>query len=964
MSIGKSNANNGNGKECGCCEGTRAITPMPIANRPGLDKLKYRVGTHASFLETMKAGLAAALPNLTTRESSDPSIALLDAWAMVADVLTFYQERIANEGYLRTATERRSVLELARLVGYMLRPGVAAGVYLAFELDKGAQVTIPRGSRSQSIPEPGEQMQAFETSHDLQARAEWNNIRPRLTRPTLITEQTADTLPVLYFTGTNTKLTQNDPILIVVGGKRVLRRVASVEVEPLEVDPMKSRTKVTLQGGIQAAPAKPGVASFNELFDSLLKKPAHTPSSPASLNRNLATLLDEGSDTRVKILAALEPGLDERLYEALGNATVEADNPPRVYAMRVKASLFGHNAPKPILYNQDTKLPVPQSNQPEWLAAGDEAENIVFLDNAYGEIKSDGSEGRSYVVIHRPSRIKLNGLNEPSDLPLHFEKDIHAVVKDVEVYSRSAYGVSGKTTRLMLTDFVGSSDGWWKPNSSIATPATDNIPQDGFYNVRGTTVYAQSELLELAEEPVLDPVCDDAIELGELYGGLASGRWLIVSGERVDVPHTTGVMASELVMLAGVDQTIIKSGSSESGLEGSTIGQGAGDKAHTTLMLATGGLSYCYKRDTVTIYGNVVEATHGETRAEPLGSGDGSKSLQSFTLKQSPLTYLPAPTPAGAESTLQVRVDNVLWHEVDNPIWLGRRSHGFVTRTSDDGKTTIVFGDGEYGARLPTGVENVRAVYRTGIGKPGNVRAKQISMLAARPLGVKGVINPMPASGGADPEGRDQARRNAPLAVMALDRLVSVRDYEDFARTYAGIGKASAARLVEGGRELVYLTIAGSDDIPIDDTSELYRNLRLALRGAGDPHQPFRVGIREKLLLAISANVRLHPDYIWEAVEPQIRTALLDTFSFERRELGQDVYLSEAIATIQRVPGVLYADVDLFDVVTLGQLPGRQEHITVNLAGPVESQGPIMPAQIAVLSPDVQDLLILKEITV
>ena len=59
------------------------------------------------------------LRSLTTREESDPSIALLDGWATVADVLGFYQERIANnEGYLRTATERRSVLELARLVGY------------------------------------------------------------------------------------------------------------------------------------------------------------------------------------------------------------------------------------------------------------------------------------------------------------------------------------------------------------------------------------------------------------------------------------------------------------------------------------------------------------------------------------------------------------------------------------------------------------------------------------------------------------------------------------------------------------------------------------------------------------------------------------------------------------------------------------------------------------------------------
>ena len=46
------------------------------------------------------------LPELTARDPDDPAIALLDAWATVADVVTFYQERIANEGFLRTATER------------------------------------------------------------------------------------------------------------------------------------------------------------------------------------------------------------------------------------------------------------------------------------------------------------------------------------------------------------------------------------------------------------------------------------------------------------------------------------------------------------------------------------------------------------------------------------------------------------------------------------------------------------------------------------------------------------------------------------------------------------------------------------------------------------------------------------------------------------------------------------------
>src|SRR5690349_21257050 len=159
-----------NSPSCGCCEGTRKITPVSTANRPGLDQLTYRIGTHGAFFETMKARLGNMvveatgsdghtvetlypLQDLTTRQTTDPAIALLDGWATVGDVLTFYQERIANEGYLRTALERRSVLELARLVGYKLRPGVAATVFLALDLDKGYEIEIPpHAIKAQSIP--------------------------------------------------------------------------------------------------------------------------------------------------------------------------------------------------------------------------------------------------------------------------------------------------------------------------------------------------------------------------------------------------------------------------------------------------------------------------------------------------------------------------------------------------------------------------------------------------------------------------------------------------------------------------------------------------------------------------------------------------------------------------------------------------------------------------------------------
>src|SRR4029077_5976306 len=102
--------------DCGCCDGLAAETPAGVQNRPGLSAIAYRSGTWREFRASLLASLStqehAPLARLTTRGDDDFTIALLDAFASVADVLTFYQERIANEGYLRTATERRSILEL------------------------------------------------------------------------------------------------------------------------------------------------------------------------------------------------------------------------------------------------------------------------------------------------------------------------------------------------------------------------------------------------------------------------------------------------------------------------------------------------------------------------------------------------------------------------------------------------------------------------------------------------------------------------------------------------------------------------------------------------------------------------------------------------------------------------------------------------------------------------------------
>src|SRR5262249_54674384 len=155
--------------------------------------------------------------------------------------------------------------------------------------------------------------------------------------------------------------------------------------------------------------------------------------------------------------------------------------------------------------------------------------------------------------------------------------------------------------------------------------------------------------------------------------------------------------------------------------------------------------------------------------------------------------------------------------------------------------------------------------------------------LVARPLGVTGVSNPLPATGAADGDSADQARANTPLAVAALDHLVSVQDYADYARTFAGIGKASAEQLSDGRQSIVYMTIAGADPSPID--ADLLSNLLRTMRRLGDPNLPLRLDTRELMLLVISAKIKVAEPYQFLDVAPRVRSKLFDTYSFVKQEL-------------------------------------------------------------------------------
>jgi hypothetical protein len=844
---------------CGCCEGVRDEAPPPVFNPPGLDALAYRIRTHSGFRQAMQAALVRSEPlrALTTRDDDDPAIALLDAWATALDVLTFYQERIANEGYLRTATETGSIRELARAIGYELGPGAAAATDLAFELETAAgspaAVTLAPGVKVQSLPGPGELPQTFETVDELEARPAWNALRARLTR----TEVPAFGATEVFLRGVETNVRGGDLVLF-VGNEQLdfpsLERWDVRRVEVVEPDPARGLTRL----------------HWTEPLGWQLE--------------------------------------DKRIEPAQRNL--------KVYVFRQRAALFGHNAPDwramPLDLRKGYKADGSGSEWPAFSLSGlrtkDDPADTVFLDAVYSQTVAE-----SWVLLSIPTY-----------------RELYRVTEAVED-ARTNFTLAAKTTRLRLTG--------------------ENLAEQFERKLRETAVFGQSEQLPLTETPIADPVQGDEISLAEPVPRLVEGRTLVVSGKRAHVVVRTKLRlvrpaAGPIELSPGdvleVLAPFTAAGASRSwrlrhgsGAEGTVVAAAtppalvlvaAPDDAETVIERAETGaplsaaelqdmlklrapLAHAYDRLSFRAQANVVAATHGETNAEVAGSGDASKASQRFTLKDGPLTYVPSPdAPTGGVTTLRVRVDGVLWREVRALYGLGPRERAYTVRIGDDGKATIEFGDGQEGARLPTGSENVHATYRVGTGLLGQVKAGQLTLLASPPLGVKAVTNPLAPEGADDPETSARARQNAPLTVLTFERIVSLRDYEDFAAAYAGIGKAQATWLWDGERRVVHLTVAAGDGSPPAADSPTLARLRAAVRRSGEPRQPVRVDPYEPVRFAVEANVFVHPDHETATVLAAVSDALRAAFSFERRAFGQSVAQSEVVAAIQRVAGVVGVD--------------------------------------------------------
>ena len=869
---------------------------VTVWNRPGLPAIARRVGTHPTFKAAMLRKLAAAVPELTTRDDDDFTVALLDSWAGVADVLTFYQERFANEAYVRTATERFSILHLARLIGYELRPGVAASAFLAFltydpPLGPG-RVTIPVGTRVQSVPDAGQTPQTFETIQAIDAQAALNTMRPRMTQPQALTPDSGS----VTIRGSDPTLRAGDDLLLVASDERTasLRKIVRVTFDP---DAQTTRLDLVPQ-----PPPPPPLALPSRPLGRVVADP--TPLTATQLREDV--LQRSWSNADLTAQAVIQQWSVADLETGLVNTTrASGDVGGSAFAFRLRSGVYGHTAPRwdslPSVLRfgeQVTDATGAQTSvEPAFPA---DWEQRTLADESTGDPGTDSSEPGYGRWLHLDA--VYPGMAEDTWIALRGPDrfTVKKIESSVEVV-RSFYPLSNRVTRVTLGDAVD----------------LDKL------RVRSASVLAQSDPLDLADAPILEPVAGTQLLLDRAYLGLGAGEFVAITGERADLP---GVTNTEVVAIA---QARLEGGFSQ--------------------LTFTTPLTYAYVRGTVTCNGNVAQATHGETRTEALGSGDASVPFQRFALRQPPLTYVSASTAGGAQSTLEVRVDDVLWHEVPSLDGHAPGERVYVTRADDAGGTTVQFGDGRTGARVPTGQENIRATYRQGIGLSGMLDANKLTLLATRPAGVRDVTNPLPTSGAADRESRDDARINAPLALLTMGRVVSLQDYQDFATAFAGIARAWAVTVRASSRVGVFLTVAGQKGVAVAPGSPLYTNLVSALRSAGDPTRALFVASYRPALFRLSAKLRVDPDYQVASVLDAAEQCLRSAFAFDARQFGQDVTLSEVAAVLQGVAGVVAVDVDR--LYRADRDAGLAARIPSDLPVPFSHVDLVLPAEMLTLDP-------------
>lgn len=727
---------------------TAPATPQVVTNPPGEATIADRVGDFGAFRRALLAPLAGEQALAGWRPAAgDLGLQVLEWWAYLGDVLTFYNERIANESYLRTARSPQRLAELVALIGYRPKPGIGATGQVA--LLRGAAhpnepLSVPDGMALSSTATPGVPAQRFEVQGDWTFPGP-SDVAVALAPDNDLALNAAGGPASVLLAGRVTTVAPGDELLLVARGWSASSdsdwawvQVAGVAAS---VDPGTGtqNTQVTFSSSARFGP--PPVVDWLHLFGE------------------------------AEHLAGLELVRSTRTLSDL-IAGRERSQPHESIRPELRRS-----APIDIFWSPGPSAPVP----------------------------STAPQAPSYQLL-RPSQTTslFNQANPPgavidtSTAPLtaHLSAAVRSITPgELVLFDGAASGVG-------LTSVASTSEVMWVMPYPAGAPAATTTPTPSPTPAPSIVVAHTALGLTTPDTSVLSAFPDPtAVTLR--YGFKPVGT---VIGTPVaslsQLPATVQVPAGWSP--ANGSQTAILQDSTGYGLQVAVTSAGDGE-AQLAPSGATASEPPTPLYVPLRLLLDLVPVTRGTTVAsETLGSGNSAVAGQSFSLQRSPLTYLFNGT--GISSTLEVYVGGIAWTEVPSLFDQDPAATVYTVMLAPDGSATVTFGDGVNGARLPTGTGNVVASYRYGSGAASPPAGRLTTITRPQP-NLAAVANPIAVFGGLDAQTADDVRSDAPASVATFGPPISGTDYAVIAGQAPGVTRVGTVWSFDGTAQRTTVTV-------------------------------------------------------------------------------------------------------------------------------------------------------------
>jgi hypothetical protein len=318
---------------------------------------------------------------------------------------------------------------------------------------------------------------------------------------------------------------------------------------------------------------------------------------------------------------------------------------------------------------------------------------------------------------------------------------------------------------------------------------------------------------------------------------------------------------------------------------------------------------------------SALHLTHRESYA---GTSGGSAAAR---LLQEPRRALPMVTLYELAEHGEHACDNeqgTPWYPRRDLLASGPFDRHVAIEMERDGRASVRFGDNVNGRRPPAG-SLWHATYRVGNGTSGNIGADAIAHvmvpadLSERSSvmlhGIRVVRNPLPATGGTEPERDEQARLYAPYSFRQGERAVTADDYAEITERHPEVQKAVAQIRWTGSWDTVFVTVDRRGGLPLDAAFE--SELRSYLEPVRMAGQDLEFTPPQFVPLDIGLTIHVAPTYLRSEVKAALMEVLgsgesatgkrgffhPDNFTF-----GDPVYLSHIVAAAMNVPGVVWVD--------------------------------------------------------